>query len=646
MKKILNYIGEHLSARLSMWIVFFAGLIFAAALGFLFARSRKAIRQEAIVSATRVLDNTVLRVNGILEDVELAAANTEWQVYQNLDNPDKMGEISRHMVRNNSVVRGGTISFEPDYYPSKGRYYSVYTHPVGDHMETIQWGNDENQYFYLDWYLLPRLLLQPCWTEPYTEADENSPEEETEAMMTYCVPLTGNDGNFIGTLTLDVSLRWLSETISAIKPYPHSYSILIGRSGTYLVHPDPNKLFYESVFTEHILEPDNPKNQLGHAMLDWESGMRQLEINGEMCYVFFQPLMTTGWSLAIVFPEDDIFASYKRLTSMVLIIVVIGLLLMLYFVGRIIRRELRPLQQLSEQAGNIAEGNFYAPLPALVHEDEIGKLSRSFGHMQHSLVRYIQELTETTANKERIEGELRIAREIQMDMLPRVFPPFPERADIDLYACMNPAKEVGGDLYDFFLQNEKLYFCVADVSGKGVPASLLMAVTRNLFREVARQELPPERIARQINDTLSEDNEQMMFVTFFVGVLDLQKGCLDFCNCGHNPPVLLTPEPHFMECKSNTPLGVCVGWEFEGQHVDNFWNSPLLVYTDGLNEAENPEHQEFGNDRLLSVLTQQPFAGSQETLNRVLSAVEAHVNGAQASDDLTLLCLNIVHGKH
>ena len=228
-----------------------------------------------------------------------------------------------------------------------------------------------------------------------------------------------------------------------------------------------------------------------------------------------------------------------------------------------------------------------------------------------------------------------------MGMVPRNFPAFPGRTDIDLYASMSPAKEVGGDLYDYLIKDNTLYFCIADVSGKGVPASLFMAVVRNLFRVVALEGEAPEEIARRINDTVSEDNEQLMFITMFIGMADLKTGELSFCNCGHNPPVLLGGKPGFMECEPNVPLGIAPGFTFKGQSIKDFRGTPILLYTDGLNEAENSAHEELGNDRLIQSLSENPYENAQATIDILLDTVAAHVGDAEQSDDLTLLCINL-----
>ena len=634
-----QYLKRKLATRLSVWIVLLTALIFLAALGFLFAQSRKTVRQEAISRATQTLESTVLRVTDILDRVIVATDNTAWLIPRHLNAPDSMFVYSARILQNNPFLNGCSISFEPYYFPDRGRWFSAYSNNEGEEIRTIQEGNDEYEYFYMDWYQLCKLLGEPCWTEPYTDFNPKG-IYSSEIIASYCKPILDNSDRYIGTISVDVSLNWLAETISAVKPYPNSYSILCGAGGTYFVHPDSTKLFYQTIFTETLETPDPKRTALGHAMQNGEEGMRQLTVDGKDCYVFYKPLGETGWSVAIVCPESDIFSGYNRLRRSVLAIVLIGLLLMLLAIRRIIGRELTPLQQLAGQAKTIASGDFESHLPDDGRTDEIGQLSNSFTEMQHSLVQYIDQLKATTAQKAAFESELKVASDIQMGMVPRIFPAFPKRTDIDLYASMTPAKEVGGDLYDFFEQNEQLYFCVGDVSGKGVPASLFMAVTRNLFRIIAQQGKSPVEIGEQINTFLVQDNDQGMFVTMFIGKIDLATGRFDFCNCGHNPPLL---DGKFMELKyTNLPLGMWECDKFDGETIDDIRGHQLLVYTDGLNEAENPAHEILGNEKLLDLMAGAEGLAAEEVIHRLQKAVEKYRAGAAPNDDLTLLCLRLL----
>ena len=248
------------------------------------------------------------------------------------------------------------------------------------------------------------------------------------------------------------------------------------------------------------------------------------------------------------------------------------------------------------------------------------------------------ELEKTTKAKERMASELRIARDIQMSMVPNIFPHYP---GLDMFAAMTPAKEVGGDLYGYLLQGDELYFCVGDVSGKGVPASLFMAQATRLFRTLAAQHMMPAEICTRINAELSgEDNQQGMFVTMFLGLVDLRTGHMDFCNAGHNPPVWGLP-PQYLEVESNAPIGLWPDIDFVGQSIENIKGSPLFIYTDGLNEAENLQQEQFGDDRLLEVLNASRFSSAQQVVEKLVSEVEHHRNGAEPNDDLTMLCLRI-----
>lgn len=258
----------------------------------------------------------------------------------------------------------------------------------------------------------------------------------------------------------------------------------------------------------------------------------------------------------------------------------------------------------------------------------------------HKLLDAYDRLEETTTAKERIESELRIARDIQMSMVPKEFP---QRDDLDMYASMVPAKEVGGDLYGYVLQDDKLYFCVGDVSGKGVPASLFMAQVTRLFRTLATQGMKPADICNRMNAALTEDNEQGMFVTLFLGLLDLQTGHLDYCNAGHNPPVIGGGEAagEFMEMEPNAPIGLWPGLDYVGEEMATIKGRPLFIYTDGLNEAEDPQQQQYGDERLLATLQRTHYERARQVIDTLTAEIERHRAGAEPNDDLTMMCIHL-----
>ena len=250
-------------------------------------------------------------------------------------------------------------------------------------------------------------------------------------------------------------------------------------------------------------------------------------------------------------------------------------------------------------------------------------------------------LAKLKTEQERIESELRIAREIQMSMVPHEFP---QRDGLDMYASMAPAREVGGDLYGYVMADEQLYFCLGDVSGKGVPASLFMAQATRLFQTLAKQGMLPAEICTRMNDALSgKDNENGMFVTCFVGLIDLKSGHLSFCNAGHNPPVIggSSSKGDFLEMESNAPLGLWPGLEYVAEEIDTIKGRPLFIYSDGLTEAENDQQQQFGNELLLSILRNTQFESSKQVIETLAAEVEKHRNGAEPNDDLSMMCIRV-----
>ncbi len=275
-------------------------------------------------------------------------------------------------------------------------------------------------------------------------------------------------------------------------------------------------------------------------------------------------------------------------------------------------------------------------------------LYRRSRHMKALTVAYdkletaYEQLEQTTAAKERIESELRIARDIQMSMVPHEFP---ERPDLDLYASMNPAKEVGGDLYDYLLEDNILYFCLGDVSGKGVPASLFMAQTIRLFRALAKQHMMPASIATRLNDELTEKNDNGMFVTMFIGQLNLTNGQLHFCNAGHNPPVIGGDEQQgsFLEMEPNAPIGLWPELEYIGEEIASIKGRPLFIYSDGLNEAENIKLEQFGDEHMLDILRHTKFKDARHVVELMEAEVERHRHGAEPNDDMTIMCLKALN---
>ena len=358
-----------------------------------------------------------------------------------------------------------------------------------------------------------------------------------------------------------------------------------------------------------------------------------------------------GWYVAALAYVDEVGAPARnlvtRLSVIILAVLLAGLVLGLVLAGRIAK----PLNALADYAKALPETDFTAQevqdqsaairhLPQR-HKDEVGRLATALMFMEGSLRENIRSLIETTAANERIEGELNVAREIQLGLLPKTFPPFPERREFDLFATLKSAKEVGGDLYDFFFIDEDHFcFAVGDVSGKGVPAALFMAISRTLLRTAGARERDPGPIMETMNNDLAPDNPNSMFVTLFVGVLNTRTGRLRFANGGHNKPVIKNQDgARFLEGRSGPMVGAVEDIPYNTLEIDLAPGEMIFLYTDGITEAMDEELAVYSDDRLLVMMEAAPMVSAEQTIQIVLEDVARHVGAAQQSDDITALCL-------
>ena len=324
MSKVLDIFRRSLSARLSFAVVLFVAAIFVGTFSIMFTEARDLVRDKAWGKATQTLDGTVLHIDNTLRHVEVSSDNMLRVIERNLNKPDSMFSLSKQVLVNNPELTGCSISFDPYYYKEKGKYFSAYAYNDGDSIQTEQEGTDNYQYHCMDWYLIPRLLDRPYWIEPFME-DATEGIIVKDIFSSYSRPIHDAKGNCVGTFSVDIRLEWFTKTISEIKPYPHSFCVMLGKGGTYLVHPDSTKLFYETIFTRTLEEPDSMMTALGTSMLAGESGHKTINYQGEPCHVFYRPFKNTGWSVAVVIPESDILAPYSRLKGYTLWISAAGL---------------------------------------------------------------------------------------------------------------------------------------------------------------------------------------------------------------------------------------------------------------------------------------------------------------------------------
>ena len=530
-----------------------------------YERLRKMMAEDMAVRSHIVLGAMANDIQHTLELTETTMKENLWDVSQSMSHPDSVFPAMKRLIDDNPHVVGGCLAFVPYYYPSKGRLFEPYASKEKDGTIVVSQiagpGHDYTENAEFIWTIENQ---SPSWTDPYLYGPDSL------SYATYSCPVWDSKGRLAGVCGLDIDLSWLGDTLNANQRFASSFSILLTEAGQLVAGPPESRTPPEEV-------------QQVVAILN---GVLPESANPAIVIKTTALKKDPYWKLAQVFHKKEIYARMKRMRRQQMVLILLGLAILAFMLGRYSRNE-RKLRKVSEEQA-------------------------------------------------RVDGELEVARNIQKEMIPRTFPPF-------VYGSLEPAREVGGDLFDFYIRDGKLFFCIGDVSGKGVPSAMLMSVAHSLFRIVSHKEDSPSRILQAMNQQLCQGNDSCMFMTFFAGCLDLYSGELYFGNAGHDKPILLSDGIDLLQTKSNFPLGVFPDTRFEEQSCTLAPGSILFMYTDGLTEAKNTEHKAFARDRVTEVLNAFPASGNEaplETLVSSLSDAAHRFAGAEPqSDDLTMLAI-------
>lgn len=638
-------INKSLASRIVLYVLVFCIFLFLISLTVFYFFSKNQIEKMTYKNAEVLTHNTVLETEQILMPLTRIATNYKWIIESNNISQDSIYIITQKIVENNPEILGCAIAFEPYFFNPTERYFAPYSHRENGEIKTFQLGTPEYEYFFMDWYQIPITIQKPYWTEPYFDTGGAN-----ALMTTYSIPFEkfyNGKKQIAGVITIDLALDWFTQLISSVRILETGYASVISKNGTFITHPNKELIMNETIFSFAKELNNEELHEIGRDMVKGNTKFASSTLYNVERKIFYTPLPSSNWTLAVIFPTSEMYEPLRKITILLLIITVLGLSLLTFIISRIVKTQIAPLEHFTQSALEIANGNFNNALPEVQKEDEMKKLRDAFCKMQADLKKYIANLKETTSAKEKIESELRIAREIQMAMIPKIFPPFPNMNEIDLYAMMEPAKEVGGDLYDFFLIDEKhLCFAIGDVSGKGVPASLFMAITRTLLRTIAPNQPKASIIVNTLNNSLVSGNESSMFVTFFIGILNIETGHLNYVNAGHNPPVIIHPneEPEMFEITNQIPLGLFADFDYTRKQRTLKNGDRLFLYTDGITEAENCDQELYSDKRLLNILSEVKNLEPVEIVMKVAEDVVVHVNDYLQSDDLTMMCI-IFNGK-
>ena len=508
------------------------------------------------------------------------------------------------------------------------------------------------------WYQQAMKAGDLIWTDVFEDAMGRG------LAITCATPYRDGTGEIRGVVAFGSTINALSDKIIETEIGQTGYMFVVNENGQTIISPNIRRDEQGNLIRESLFDSDNRElRDIGRSIIARETGVKEVEFEGRQVYMAYHPMSVLPWSVVAVMdveeamaPAEDTRSNIEAITDgavagidksiytvlMLVALVCVAAIAIVAFVSYAFAQKLTtPLSHLLEGVERISGGDLKTQIE--VHTgDEIETLADAFNSMTANLEKYIHDLTAVTAEKERIGAELNVATQIQKDMLPNIFPAFPERQEFDIYASMDPAKEVGGDFYDFFMVDAShLAVVMADVSGKGVPAALFMVIAKTIIKNQALTGDPLGQVFERANDQLCENNGEGLFVTAFMGLLDLNTGDFTYVNAGHNAPLLRRKDGNYeyLQMEPGFVLAGLDGMQYESSHLKFGKGDTLFLYTDGVTEALNPNEELFGEDRLREALNDDRGRDLQvsKLLPYIRSALEEFARGAEQADDITML---------
>ena len=592
----------------------------------------KDLRHDGI---EKTIESETEKVNTLIAGIERSAvfAAMYGSLLYKTQSEDRGTNFILDYMRGYPTAIGVGFWFEPYAYDSntlRAGIFAYFDKEAGELRLDDSFVMADYDYHNAEWYreLVDAIKApgQVAWDRPYF--DDN---ESLTLITTAGAGLFDQEGKLIAISTVDWEIQEVIEELSAIKPSENSFAFLCA----------PERDF--------IISCTNPDVPAGASLADlpWDINADSFELDGAT-YLSFSRIMDNGWQLSVLVPENEIYYEVVRQNSRFSLIIALFSIFMLGVAYYLISKHINaPIRRLTADVSQFGLGNLdvRVDLAKMAANDELGLLAKTFNEMTAELKESIAAKEREHANVERISAELNIASEIQASMLPCVaFPPYPKHAEFDVFASMRPAKEVGGDFYDFFLVDENnLAVIIADVSGKGVPAALFMVVTMMLFRNNAGAGKSPGEVMETVNKTLCESNDADMFVTAFIGYYNWASGRLVYVNAGHNPPLIKKRGEgyRFLRSKPGFFLAFMEDAEFREEKITLEAGDVLYLYTDGVTEAMNPEDEQFSDPRLMAVMNKYVDNPIEELLPSVKQEIDDFVRGAEQSDDITMLALKV-----
>ncbi len=632
-----------LTVKLSLSILICIAFGMAGIGAFVSSHSEQAMETQILEAANNSVKGTIAYIGETISNAE--------QAVQTLSNTvgyfpnEESGEITTLLrstldalnKKGNAFVGVWLFTNPDENHPTGYLYYAFMENGL---MKVVTEAGSP-LYVNREWYQGALRDGKLHWGEPYVDDEEEAKPLLATASMPF--KFNGSANKWDGVISVSFDLKEMQEKISNISFYESGRVLLLSKSGLYIAHPDPNIRLKMTIFDLARQRQLPELQETGERLARGETGvvrMSHSSVFGDSVIFFFAPVPGPDWGVCLVFSQTQFFLPLHKMTRWIMFASLIGLVALLGLVSYICRRSTAPLLLLSKAARQFGSGNFNVELPQIQSADEIGVLSEAFHKMRDSLQTHIEHEKHEVAEKQRRESELEIARQIQTSALPTDFTPAVTSA-YEVFAQMNAAKEVGGDFYDFFMTDDNhLAVVIADVSGKGVPASLFMMKAKALIKNKAQSGVAAEKVFTEVNQELCQNNDAQMFVTAFMGILDIRTGQLVCVNAGHNPPLFkgASGKYEYLKIKHSLALGMMENIIYTPQTISMRWNDRIFFYTDGVTEAQNTA-QEFYTDERLKKVLDKTTGSVEDVLHRIRADVDAFAMGADQADDITMLGL-------
>lgn len=631
------YHRQSLTFRLSVSIL---SCVFAGALGLLafFSSYSNPIIKSFIDGKAQHA------IHRIVADISSIRLGTEASTYTMKNTLKEIETSDIEMMRN--ILHSAIQTL--DYDGADSAHAWIYVFPDGEVSHgTLYSGRSEQGEFLFNtqeiedfyqkypWFKIVPKEEKNFWSEPYLDKNH----DEDIWVVTCLFPFKfKNSEEYNGLVAVSVDLKSLQDKLKVFSKEYNGNFLLLSQKGLYIAHPDPQIQLKKTIYD---LAKEFNLPQLQIAAEELKNGhfgqilMNNSSVYGSSVIFFYLPVPDINWGVCLVFSQDKFFQPFKSFHWKIIIVLILGLIILFSFISLICHRSTKPLLDLSKIALQYGQGDFSAALPEAKSQDEIGVMTVAFHKMRNNLLRYIEMVKQGVAEQQKNKSELEIANHIQQSVLPTDFPLHPA---FEVSGTMSPAKGVGGDFYDaFFIDDKHFAVVIADVSGKGIPAALVMMITKALIKMIAKTGASAAEIMKLVNNELCLNNKITMFVTAFLGILNIATGKLEYVNAGHNSPFYRDKKGYrMMESEHDIVLGGLDNVSYHQKVVQMKAGDRLFLYTDGVSEAQNQEGNFYGEDRLLDVLSQHNQS-PEDTLYFVSQSVEQFVNGAERSDDITML---------